>query len=117
MIDPITFGKSDRIESGYLVVVFSDKQSCTDRTLFDLMILPGLRQQDVALCAATTLCSPNRKEEFGRRILTRSSIYQEEFRGTKYRTETKHVMKVTFPKCNTSGYPVRYTVKKKETEG
>ena len=65
-------------------------------------------------------CSPICKEEFGRRIATlrkaRRNVYQREFRRTKYRTEAKHIMKVTCPKCNTPGYLVRYTVKNKESE-
>ena len=64
-------------------------------------------------------CSPDCKKDFEQRIGTvrkaRRNLYQKKFRKSKYKTEAKHMMKISCPKCGDTGYLVRYTVKNKET--
>ena len=64
-------------------------------------------------------CSPLCKEDFDQRIgsirKAKRNQYQRQFRHNKYKTESKHVMKISCPKCGESGYLVKYTVKNKET--
>lgn len=42
--------------------------------------------------------------------------YQKRFRRLKYRTEVRHIQRVICPKCEQTGYLVRYIVKNKETD-
>ena len=69
--------------------------------------------------SSQTFCSSSCKTDFEQRIGTvrkaRRNLYQKQFRKTKYKTEAKHMMKISCPKCGETGYLVRYSVKNKET--
>ncbi|HXQ92131.1 MAG TPA: hypothetical protein VN739_03935 [Nitrososphaerales archaeon] len=64
-------------------------------------------------------CSAVCKDDFDKRIghvrRAKRKLYQREFRRNKYKTEAKHVMKISCPKCGEIGYLVKYSVKNKES--